>query len=132
METCAILYTCIVSSYLTLSVLSAGCSGRVDLAIIIDTSASMRSERFYRVLEYLCDLIEELELSKNKTRIGVISYSDNATVQFYFNKYSSIDDVTAAIKRIPYNGGKSNVASAFKIMVELGFLQYHYLFFFRN
>ena len=95
---------------------SAG-SGRVDLVIGLDVSGSVRRERFPDVLEFVADVVDDLEVSADKTRVALVYYSDDAYLLFDFTQFDNKQDIIYWIKRTPYLGGKTNSAAALRLMV---------------
>lgn len=91
-----------------------GCTGKVDIAFVLDASGSIRNERFPKVIDFVVSIIEELQVSQQDTRIGAVSYSDNAAPQFLLNTYNSKQDVQLAMRRIPFIGGRTNTASGLR------------------
>ena len=83
---------------------------------VIDTSGSIRRSRWSLVQGFVKDIIRELEVSPNRARIGVITYSDDAIFRFSLNQYSSKKDTLTAIDRIPYTSGKTNTAEALALL----------------
>lgn len=57
-------------------------------------------------------MISYLDVSQSQTRIGVVSWSDSADVDFNLNKYTNKQDVLQALQYIKYNGGRTNTAAA--------------------
>ena len=70
----------------------------MDLTFVIDVSGSIRREHFDDVKEFICDIVNELEVSLDKTRVGAISFSDTAEIEFTFNMFVTKQDVMARIK----------------------------------
>lgn len=64
-----------------------GCSGVLDLMIVLDASGSIRSERFKYVENMTLAIIRELEIAQDKTRVGVIIYSDQALIAIRLNQF---------------------------------------------
>lgn len=91
-----------------------GCTGKVDVAFVLDASGSIRNERFPKVIEFVVSIIEELQVSQQDTRIGAVSYSDNAAPQFLLNTYNTKQDVQLAVRSIPFMGGRTNTASGLR------------------
>ena len=66
----------------------SGCDGKLDVVLAIDASGSIRHERFSEVLEYLESVSREFEIAPDRTRVGVLRYSDTAEVVFNLNSYA--------------------------------------------
>ena len=57
-----------------------GCSGKLDVALVIDSSGSIRNERFPYVLDFLTNIVDQFHLEKDggETRLGAIYFSDRS------------------------------------------------------
>lgn len=64
-----------------------------DIVFAIDVSGSIRRERFYIVQDFVKNITKNLEVGQDKTRIGVVSWSDDAAVNFNLNQFSQLQDV---------------------------------------
>ena len=53
----------------------------MDVVFIIDSSGSIRHERFQIVKDFVKGIVDELEIGSDKTRVGVISWSNQAKVE---------------------------------------------------
>ena len=93
-------------------IICSGCDGRADVVFVLDASGSIRHERFQNVLDFINSIVTQLEIATDRTRVGVIKFSDNAQIQFNLNKYRSKQDVIAHINHISFTGGRTHTASA--------------------
>ena len=84
-----IYYSCAIS--LTIFV-SVGCSGEADVVFLLDRSGSVRNERFPFVLQYIVNVVSQMDVGSSKTRVGVVSFADNARVEFLLNSYTTKQD----------------------------------------
>lgn len=94
------------------------CNGEADIVFIIDKSGSIRNERFMAVKEFFVTVIEDMELWNDKIRIGLVSFDDQARVEFFMDTYTSKADVIQAIRQLQYNGGRTNIADALQLARE--------------
>ena len=94
----------------------AECDGQADIVIAIDASGSIRQSRFAKVLDYVRNVVNALEVAEDRARVGVIVFSDRATVRFHLNAYKTKQDVLQAIDMIDYTRGKTNIAETLKKM----------------
>ena len=85
-----------------------GCSGKIDLAFVIDTSGSIRRSRWPLVQQFIKDIISQMEVAADRARIGVITYADDARFRFSLDQYSTKKDILTAVDRLPYTGGKNS------------------------
>ena len=87
-----------------------------DIVIAIDASGSIRADRFTLVLNYVKAVVNSLEVAEDRARVGVIVFSDQATVKFHMNTFKSKQDVLQAIEMIEYTRGVTNIADTLKTM----------------
>ena len=69
------------------------CSDRVDLVFAIDASTSIGDANFENVIEFVRDVIVGLRIGTSDTttssRVGIVTFSDDATVLFHLNVRNS-------------------------------------------
>ncbi len=63
------------------------------MIFVIDASGSIRENRFEIVTDFVRNAVDALEVAPDRVRVGVITYSDNAYIQFNLNTYTRKDDV---------------------------------------
>ena len=61
----------------------------MDIIFVIDSSGSIRNDRFSDVMQMLANLVDKFEIASDRTRIGAIKWSDKSEIQFHLNTYSS-------------------------------------------
>ena len=93
---------------------------------VLDSSGSITGPRFGRVKQMVVDIVNELDVGLNGTRIGLIYWSNNAFVAFYMNDYGQVkQDVVEAIYRVPYLGNWTNAQDALRLVYEHAFQPRH-------
>lgn len=70
------------------------------------------------VLDFVADIIDDLEVRQGRIRIGAITFGDDAVVRLPLGKLYLKEDIKQAIKSFPYARGKTNIADAFKVLRE--------------
>ena len=93
----------------------SGCDGALDVGFLVDTSGSIRHERFSLVQDFIQTIVSALEISSARTRVGVISYADTAALRFPLNQYSTKQDILHAISLIPFTEGKTNTQDGLRM-----------------
>ena len=68
------------------------------------------------MLAFVENIIKLMEVASDKTRIGVVSWSDDVTLDFALDAYSSKQDILQALKYVQYRGGRTHTASALNMM----------------
>ncbi len=86
------------------------CDGVLDIAFLLDSSGSIRSERFPALLLYVKTIVSQMEVTPDRTRIAMVTFSDQSNVQFYFDTYKYKEDVLQAIDMINFTPGRTNTA----------------------
>jgi len=71
----------------------AECQGAADVVFAIDVSGSIRQERFGLIREFFVSIVENLEVFNDRVRVGALTFSDSATLQFRLNERVSRQDV---------------------------------------
>jgi len=69
------------------------------------------------VLDFIGSIVQQLEVGVNKTRIGVVQYSDTAVEVMRLNTYYNKQDVIYNIKKIPFIGGRTYTSAAIRKLV---------------
>ena len=67
----------------------SGCDGRLDIIFAIDASGSIRNNHFEDVIEFLVDVVREMDVRPEATRVGAICWSDSASIEFQLNTYNN-------------------------------------------
>ena len=65
-----------------------GCDKNYDIILAIDSSGSIRSERYPQVLDFAASIVAQFEVSTSAARFGGIIFSDDDQVLFQLNRYS--------------------------------------------
>ncbi|NWI93714.1 VITRN protein, partial [Pitta sordida] len=99
-------------------VCSKTCLNSADLGFVIDGSSSVGTSNFRTVLQFVANISKEFEISDTDTRIGAVQYTYEQRLEFSFDKYSTKEDVLAAIKRISYWSGGTSTGAAISYASE--------------
>ena len=91
----------------------------VDLGFLIDASGSIGPSNFLKILSFVAKIIDAFEIGPDKTHVGVISYSDNATIAFDFNEFKGNEltkkNVIDKVNTITSTEGKTRIDLALKL-----------------
>lgn len=90
---------------------------------IVDESGSIGTANFQLVRGFLHKIVEGLDVSLKRVRVGIVLYSDTATVQVYLNSFNDKSEILQFIKILPYRGGGTNTGAALKFAKENVFLK---------
>lgn len=100
----------------------AGCKNvHYDLVFILDASSSVGKEDFEKVRQWVSNLVETFEIGPDKTRVGVVRYSDWPTTEFDLGKYKTCEEIKEAARKIRYYGGNTNTGDALRYINTYSF-----------
>lgn len=95
-----------------------------DLVLLVDSSGSICGNdpnailngctNYRLLLDFVRDIV--LAVDVNRTRVGLILFSNKARNIFYLNTYKSKGDILAAIQGLEYIGGNTNTSDALKVL----------------
>lgn len=77
----------------TVDISIVACDGLADVILMIDTSGSIRENRFGMVTDWARQVVEQLEVTDNRIRVGVLAFSDNAIVVSDLNTHMRKEDI---------------------------------------
>lgn len=84
----------------------------LDLVFVIDSSESVGPENFELVKDFVNALIDQMLVSQEAGRIGVVLYSHVDMVVVSLQQQSSQNDLKAAVRNMPYLGEGTFTGSA--------------------
>ena len=73
------------------------CNGTIDLAFVLHSAGTVHPERWHYVTQFVDDIIEQLDVGMNRTRVAVITWSDSAHVAFTLDRFAARQDVVQVI-----------------------------------
>ena len=77
-------------------VMLPGCSRQRDIAFALDLSGS--TDSVYAIsLALTTEVVKGLPIRFDRARVGLVSYADRATINFYLNTYQTKEDILNAI-----------------------------------
>ncbi|KAK7009740.1 collagen alpha-4(VI) chain [Biomphalaria glabrata] len=101
------------------------CDGKAaDIYFLLDASTSVGSVRFRdKVLPFVRDLVSSFPISPQHTRIGLVTFSDNAHPNFNLSSFADEKSLLASLQpeHIEYLTGSTNTGDAIKFVSNIGF-----------
>ena len=97
------------------------CSGELDLIFLVDSSGSIEVEHYPFALQFVAGVVSQLDVHPDRTRVGLLYWSDVAFEHFPLVAYDNRHDVTQAVLRTPYLGGRTHTASALRLLYTSAF-----------
>ena len=78
----------------------------------MDESGSVGSRNYQLAVQFMQSVVNFFDVEENRTRVAMISFSTNASINFFFSSYLSNQAVNNAIGRTRYRGGYTHTAWA--------------------
>jgi collagen type VI alpha len=99
-----------------------GCQHAADVVFALDVSGSIEQLNFQRMTSFVGDIIQSLFINGATTtsRVGLVTFSDSATVQFQLNSYTTKAELLQAVN-VPYSMGATNTAQAIQVARDVMF-----------
>ncbi|ELU15431.1 hypothetical protein CAPTEDRAFT_120997 [Capitella teleta] len=64
------------------------------------------------ILEFVQEIVRGLNVGKDGTHVAVISYGNNAKLDFNLDEYYDINELVEAVGNVAYRGGNTNTTAA--------------------
>ena len=93
------------------SLFSLECSGKVDLAVLLDGSERIDFQQqgnFKKCQDFLKSLVASFNIEKDGTHIGLVLFFKTSDVIFDFERYLDVQSMTDAIDMISYPNEGTN------------------------
>lgn len=68
--------------------------------------------------QYVSGLIDLINVEQNQSHVGVITFSNQATIEFQLDAFRTRSEIKNKILEIPYSRGSTNSAEALKVARE--------------
>lgn len=83
-----------------------------DIVFIIDESGSIGVPNFQLMRTFLHSIVNGLEVSQKRVRVGIVMYSDKPKAEVHLNTFDDKSELLKFIKILPYHGGGTNTGAA--------------------
>lgn len=90
------------------------CASKVHIIFVIDSSSSIGRHNFERVKLFLIGIIRHLTLSRYYYQIGLVTFSERATVHLKIGDIANKAHIELIIKQLRLTRGTTNPYKAFK------------------
>ena len=101
------------------------CHSKIDMVILLDSSASVTEETFDATKKFVAELIKHFDISKDRTNVAVMSFSQYIHTGKNFNDDTSEQSVMKAIDRLTYDGSFTRLDFALKTIQDKTFNKDH-------
>ena len=98
------------------SIAFAGHPSKIDLVIAMDESGSVGSQNFEIMKEFVEEIISHFVVSYSATRVAIVTWSTQTTLEFNFLKYINYEGVKKGINKIQYSGGLTATGDALNLI----------------
>lgn len=103
-------------------VTKTNCQNRpTDLVFIIDSSRSVRPAEFEKAKEFLQDMVENMEIGPDSTRVGLVNYASTVKIEFQLKTYSDKTALKKALSRVDPLASGTMTGLAIKTAMEQAF-----------
>ena len=99
--------------------LDTGCPAKADLIFLLDTSGSVGRINFYKMQQFVLSVIDEMNVGRNDTRIGLATFSTNAHMSFNLEKHATKQEIRMAVLDTPYRYGDTNTADGLRMVRDM-------------
>lgn len=97
------------------------CTGKAaNIIFVMDTSSSIWIVDYNKQIRFFQKLIENFHIgqSNSHVRVGAITFSDYAHLEFPLDKFTNKEDLKVALGAIPYRRGQTNTAAALQLLMK--------------
>ncbi|XP_052101554.1 uncharacterized protein LOC127735434 [Mytilus californianus] len=92
-----------------------------DIYFVMDSSSSIGRQNYEKQKSFLVNLVRKFDIGSDKTRVGVIPFSNDYRVAVPLGLINDIGGLSKAIHNIPYKRGGTHTAAALKYVKNFGF-----------
>ncbi|XP_075036483.1 collagen alpha-3(VI) chain [Mixophyes fleayi] len=90
-----------------------------DIVFLLDGSVNVGSANFPVVRDFIIDVINNLGISSEGTRVGLAQFSDTPRTEFYLNTLTSKSDLVDRVEQLRIKGGNVlNIGSALQFVIR--------------
>ena len=94
----------------------ASCTERVNLIFVLDSSSAVSSTEFEAMTDFVSMAVTRFNISANQTKVGVVRYSNIATVPIPIGSQQSVTALMAAVLALSNTtSGNPNIATAIRV-----------------
>ncbi|VDK84531.1 unnamed protein product [Cylicostephanus goldi] len=89
----------------------------LDLIFLLDSSGSLR-DKFQDEIDVIRRIIKHVTIGDTATRVMLIQFSGTQHLEFNFNKFTSREDLLAALDVLRHVSGITRIGGAFEFALE--------------
>lgn len=92
------------------------CHNKLDMVILLDSSASVPEDVFETTKKFAADLVKHFDISKDRANVAVMSYSQYVHVERKFDDEASQESVLRTIDGVKYEGSFTRLNFALEVI----------------
>lgn len=85
---------------------------KADVLFVVDSSQSVSKEKFLRELDFVKAFARTLDISPDKSRVGVVTFGNTPTLSIRFEQYANIQSFSKGVDVVPYIAGSKRLDKA--------------------
>ena len=90
----------------------------MDIAFVLDGSSSLHEEaNFEKELSFVTDVVSTVRMSNDETRVAIVKFSTDATLEVPFNMYHSTSELKEKVESIYWEGGNTHLDKALNMLI---------------
>ncbi|XP_060074618.1 uncharacterized protein LOC132554330, partial [Ylistrum balloti] len=90
-----------------INVLCESCMQTADIVFLADSSGSVGTLNFIKILVFMTSLVDRLDIGPDRVRIGLVTFGLGTQFQFHLDTYNTSSNITNAIDQVTYDRGSS-------------------------
>ncbi|XP_059133895.1 collagen alpha-3(VI) chain [Peromyscus eremicus] len=79
---------------------------KADIVFLLDGSINFRRDSFQEVLRFVSEIVDTVYEDGDSIRVGLVQYNSDPTDEFFLRDYSTKRQITEAISKVIYKGGR--------------------------
>lgn len=106
-------------------------SAVADVVFLVDGSSSVGRPNFKHIRNFISATAGAFQIGEEKSRVGVVQYSNNARTEFNLNRHLTRPALLRAIGSLPYKGGGTMTGTLFcSHPLNVWFLQFSFCYYY--
>ena len=105
----------------TIACISVCAGRRTDVVFALDSSDNIEDSDYLKQADFVGDIVQTLDISPNKTRVGSILYSEQIEKMFNLDDFDTVQGVRVGLERLGMTAGGSRVDLAMKHILTKSF-----------
>lgn len=89
----------------------------------MDSSRSIGSSNYQKQKTFVSKLLSAFDISNSKTRIGVVTYSNDVKVDIPLGSIATLPELQKAVDNLPYHARGTNTGDAIHFVRKVGFVK---------